>query len=43
MGTKTVIEAIKYLRITSDNCLEMTGAASAGLPGLTVGVQTGGI
>ena len=27
----------------SDNCLDTTGAASAGLPGLTIGEQIGGM
>lgn len=27
----------------SDNCFEITGAASAGLPGLTIGEQIGGM
>lgn len=27
----------------SDNCFDTTGAASAGLPGLTVGEQIGGM
>lgn len=29
--------------IVSDNCLDTTGAASAGLPGLTIGEQIGGM
>lgn len=31
------------LKIVSDNCFEITGAASAGLPGLTIGEQIGGM
>jgi hypothetical protein len=27
----------------SDNCFDTTGAASAGLPGLTIGEQIGGM
>ena len=30
------------LKIVSDNCFDTTGAASAGLPGLTTGEQIGG-
>lgn len=32
-----------YLVITSDSCLDITGANSAGLPGLTIGEQIGGM
>lgn len=32
-----------YLKIVSDNCFDTTGAASAGLPGLTIGEQIGGM
>lgn len=31
------------LEIMSDSCLDRTGAASAGLPGLTIGEQIGGM
>jgi hypothetical protein len=29
--------------MVSDNCFDITGAASAGLPGLTIGEQIGGM
>lgn len=32
-----------YLKITSDCCLAIPGASSAGRPGLTSSEQTGGI
>jgi len=31
------------LEIVSDNCFDTTGAISAGLPGLTIGEQIGGM
>ena len=34
---------ITYLKIVSDSCFDTTGAASAGLPGLTIGEQIGGM
>lgn len=40
---KSWLKRWDYLSITSDNCFETTGATSAGLPGLTIGEQIGGM
>lgn len=37
------LNTLSCLDMVSDSCFERTGATSAGLPGLTVGEQIGGM
>jgi len=42
-GESIEAENFTCLDMVSDNCFDITGAASAGLPGLTIGEQIGGM